>query len=1168
MLQERLKKIFQKCNIIRFLFISHHVKIIENLNFEVNKFMHNKLSLKKYFLVLLAILLVLPEIACSLFTLEPGSLKSESIVINEVVSSNGQSLLNEVYGSPDWIELKNVGKTTVSLLGMRITDNIQNTDKAFLLPDVNLEPGQTIVLFANKEKTDLLSYEGGPICIGFSLKLSGENLALEDSNMQLIQELTVPELIRDVSYARKDDGTYGFCAEPTPGNDNTTTIYSTLSEVPVEVDDAAFSQFTPQEGIIFSEISARNNEALICAGCAGCDWVELYNTTSNVISLDRFVLTDDEDDFDKANLDHITIPAYGYLVIQCCQDDCIIDDGHICVNMGISRYGDHLYLFDSHGLLCAEIEIPETPLKDMTYALNNTGAYSFTTTATPGSENVFTEPVEEPEPTDAPEPVFTGLSSPVIISEALPNNKYSIADRDGDRSDWVELYNTTDNPINMKGYYLTDSKDLFKFEFPSVSIPAKGYLLVFLSGKESNASELHAGFSLSKGETLVLYNSETNEYDQLMIASVSSNVSIGRDENGTIVYYGEPTPLSPNGHARSEADSIGFFQSDGVFISEVCAIHERGSDEDDWIELYNGGDETIDLDGCYLTDDLDNPTLYQIKNINIKPGAYASVSISKYKGAFSISPSGETIYLFAQDGRTVLDFFESGVQRLGMSSGRIESDPSIRRVFFNNPTKEKKNSSSYEIGYTSDPSFSKTDLYQTTAFQLTISTLQNNTEIYYTTDGSEPTRVSKRYTGPISINKNTVIRAFAVSDGLMDSEIVTYTYLFEKPHTVPVVCLSMAPDDFKKINVREHSKIVERKGYVSYYEADGLIGTSFPCDVKAKGRGTLSYSQKSFTFGLRAAYGQKTVKYPFYPGYSVDEFGAFAVRNAGQDYDLARIRDAYVSRACLSLNVDCANSRAVVMYVNGSYYGVYDFNEELNSKYLENHYGVDSDTVNTIMRNGSIAMKGTNKEFKSIFNYAKNAKLSDDAKYNEFLEKVDEDYFIDYVICRTFMLETDTFNQKYWRTTDYKIKWRPILYDLDYCFMSGVNRDIMHLYFKKEGQAAAHGSLTYFYFTVALNRNAQFRKKFVERYVEVVMTEFTSEKLLALFDQVVAEYEPEMQRHIDRWHHPSSYSSWQKNIKELRNKIAQRPSVVLEQVRKEFDYSKEEMNQLIEKYSQ
>ena len=202
--------------------------------------MQHKLGLKQYLMMLLALLMVLPQTACSFFEMAADSVSSPSVVINEVVSSNGQSLLNDVYGSPDWVELKNVGKTSVSLLGMRITDNIQNTDKAYVLPDVTLEPGAFLILFANKEETDFLAYENGPICIGFSLKLAGENLALEDANMQLVQELTVPELMRDVSYARKDDGTYGFCAEPTPGAENSTTIYATLSEVPVEVDDSVF----------------------------------------------------------------------------------------------------------------------------------------------------------------------------------------------------------------------------------------------------------------------------------------------------------------------------------------------------------------------------------------------------------------------------------------------------------------------------------------------------------------------------------------------------------------------------------------------------------------------------------------------------------------------------------------------------------------------------------------------------------------------------------------------------------------------------------------------------------------------------------------------------------------------------------------------------------------
>ena len=133
--------------------------------------------------------------------------------------------------------------------------------------------------------------------------------------------------------------------------------------------------------------------------------------------------------------------------------------------------------------------------------------------------------------------------------------------------------------------------------------------------------------------------------------------------------------------------------------------------------------------------------------------------------------------------------------------------------------------------------------------------------------------------------------------------------------------------------------------------------------------------------------------------------------------------------------------------------------------------------------------------------------------------------------------------------------------------MSKYDRDMMHLYFKKEGQPAAHGSLTYFWFTVSLRTNAEWSRKFVERYVEVVMTKFTSENLLKLFDEVVAEYEPEMARHIARWGHPTSMSAWKKDVAALRTKIEKRPTVVLEQLRKEMKMSKDEMNALIAKYT-
>ena len=57
-----------------------------------------------------------------------------------------------------------------------------------------------------------------------------------------------------------------------------------------------------------------------------------------------------------------------------------------------------------------------------------------------------------------------------------------------------------------------------------------------------------------------------------------------------------------------------------------------------------------------------------------------------------------------------------------------------------------------------------------------LSTNIKDTKIYYTLDGSEPNRNSKRYAEPIVIKTDTVIKAFAVKDGYRDSKIATYEY--------------------------------------------------------------------------------------------------------------------------------------------------------------------------------------------------------------------------------------------------------------------------------------------------------------------------------------------------------------------------------------------------------
>ena len=94
------------------------------------------------------------------------------------------------------------------------------------------------------------------------------------------------------------------------------------------------------------------------------------------------------------------------------------------------------------------------------------------------------------------------------ITEFMADNKNTLQDGDDDASDWIEIFNSGPQPVNMEGYFLTDEIDaLTKWSFPSVEITENGFLLVFASGKDRSipGAELHTNFKLSSdGEYLAL----------------------------------------------------------------------------------------------------------------------------------------------------------------------------------------------------------------------------------------------------------------------------------------------------------------------------------------------------------------------------------------------------------------------------------------------------------------------------------------------------------------------------------------------------------------------------------------------------------------------------------------------------------------------------------------
>ena len=64
-----------------------------------------------------------------------------------------------------------------------------------------------------------------------------------------------------------------------------------------------------------------------------------------------------------------------------------------------------------------------------------------------------------------------GLGQSIQLNEIVSSNGDNLYDEDGDTPDWIEIYNSSDESINLLGFGITDDvNDLLKWTFPSVEL--------------------------------------------------------------------------------------------------------------------------------------------------------------------------------------------------------------------------------------------------------------------------------------------------------------------------------------------------------------------------------------------------------------------------------------------------------------------------------------------------------------------------------------------------------------------------------------------------------------------------------------------------------------------------------------------------------------------------
>ncbi len=101
-----------------------------------------------------------------------------------------------------------------------------------------------------------------------------------------------------------------------------------------------------------------------------------------------------------------------------------------------------------------------------------------------------------------------GESTRVFITELSASGLASIADDDGDRSDWIEIGNLGSEAVNLAGWCLTDDfRKPARWRFPEINLAPGQRVVVFASGKNRRETgrPLHTNFKLNdRGEYLAL----------------------------------------------------------------------------------------------------------------------------------------------------------------------------------------------------------------------------------------------------------------------------------------------------------------------------------------------------------------------------------------------------------------------------------------------------------------------------------------------------------------------------------------------------------------------------------------------------------------------------------------------------------------------------------------
>lgn len=467
-------------------------------------------------------------------------------------------------------------------------------------------------------------------------------------------------------------------------------------------------------------------------------------------------------------------------------------------------------------------------------------------------------------------------------------------------------------------------------------------------------------------------------------------------------------------------------------------------------------------------------------------------------------------------------------------------------------------------------------------------------EIYYTLDGSEPNETSRRYTQEgIRLNRQRgdfpnarTIKARAYYPDGSVSGVSARTYFcckdVDQRFSTLVFSVSGEPEELVKgpdgifygENYNQRGRESEREVYLEAWTADGQRLLSQYCGVRVYGGASRAGSIKSMKLYARKSYSSGDGKFDLDvfgtlvqddSGLLVDEYDKMVLRNGGNDFQFAYIRD----ELCQILAKDAGFTDyemvvPAVCYLNGEYYGLFWLHESYCDDYFKNKYPNKEAKGEFVVIEGNEQYKNTDpddgkevyaEDYNKLYEVFSKAELTDDAVYAQLCEFIDIENYLDYFAFNSYIGNWDwpRNNYKCYRfcpvggenfTGVYDGRWRYLLHDTDYS-LGLYEQQITRADYNGVAELTDPESDRYAPLFVNLMTRADCRDYFFGKLIELSEGALSEENMLRRLDEMLASRAQEqayLYKHMenkrkqgwqDLWSRPEHWDGYVELIREF-----------------------------------